>query len=112
MDEFALLPPDLQAQATILAGEAAWPVESARSVIEFCRQHEIAVVGVEEWVPVGDNPRVLGWSGYNIRFAGDWTAYVEENARHALEEIKWAQAAGGLPADVVFNLCLIPRGER
>jgi hypothetical protein len=111
MDELESFPPDLASAAVVLSGEPAWPADSARSVIEYLRQHEIAIVGVETWVRVGVNPRVLESSRYNVPNTGDWKLYVECNATHALEEISSAQESEGTPKEVLFNLTWISRGE-
>jgi hypothetical protein len=109
--ELTDFPPDLAAQATILACEPAWPPQTARRVVEYLRQSDQAVVGIELWVPEGRYPRVLGWSEYNVSFTGDWKQYVKENADQALLKISVAESSDDLPREILINLAWIDRKE-
>jgi hypothetical protein len=80
--ELSILPEALRKQAVILSGEAAWPKESTRDVIDFLLQKGYAVVGIELWIPEDNTPRVLGWSDYNMVFSGNWDQYVQLNAQY------------------------------
>ena len=90
----------------MLGGEAAWAPAAARDIIDFLRHAGFAVVGVEVWLPEGENPRVWGWSEYDVPFVEDWDQYVEANAIHALAEL-----ARDAPPDAVYNLAWISRDE-
>src|SRR5436853_5025666 len=105
------LPEALRAQAVILSGEPAWTTTPALAVVEFLRQKGSAVVGVEPWVPEGGCPRVLDWGGYDVPFHGDWLAYVDSNAAHAVAEIESAGRSSAVPDEGVFNLTWIGREE-
>lgn len=96
------LPARLRAQVVMLAGEPAWPAPEARAVVEFMREHGVAVVGVELLMAETDGPRLLGWSGYRVDFAGDWSRYVDENADRAVAELQ-----KDVPRGAVFNLTWI-----
>ena len=90
--DLSFFPKDLRAKAVILSGEAAWPREAAREVIDFLANNDYAPVGVELWEREGGSPRVLGWSNYKIDYSGDWPEYVESNAREAKRVLESATA--------------------
>lgn len=109
--DLADFPADLVAQAIILSGEPAWPPAAARLVIEFLRRSEVAVLGIELWLAVGEHPRVLGWSEYSVKFTGEWNSYVEENAARALAEVEGAERSERVPEEVLINLTWVSRRE-
>jgi hypothetical protein len=102
-DPAAALPESLRSRAIVLAGEYAWRAADVEPVIEAFRGLGVAVVGLEVWLPEGDSPRVLGQTEYDVPFKRPWVAYVDENARLALFELK----RRSVPADAVFNLTCI-----
>lgn len=104
--ELSILSEALRKQAVILSGEAAWPKETARGVIDFLLRNGYAVLGIELWVPEGGVPRVVGWSDYDVVSSGDWDEYVQLNAQHAIQELEKMAPEGSL-----YNLTWISRDE-
>lgn len=104
--DLSFFPKDLRAKAVILSGEAAWPTELARDVIDFLANNDFAPVGVELWEREGNCPRVLGWSDYKIDYSGDWTQYVKSNAREARRVLESATSENQL-----FNVTWLTRDD-
>ena len=107
------LPESLQTAAYRAVGEAAWPAKEALAVLASAGRLDIAICGVEVWLPTTPGPTIptpyfYHWSG-EAREAGEgWTEFVRRmNAAAAryIRDFKWDpndRAHQGLEA--YFNL--------
>ncbi len=101
-----VLPDELIRKATNIAGELAWAPRDARDVIEYLQNLHIAVVGLELWLREGNEPKVIGWSSYDVPFEGDWDSFVQKNAVAAKRELDRS-----IPDDALINLTWISRAD-
>jgi hypothetical protein len=104
--DLSLLPPALRDHAVFLGGEAAWHDAVARDVVAALRRQGIAVIGVEVWLAETEGPKVWGWSEYEVRAGGDWSAFVEQNSALALAELQ-----KDVPAEALWHFTLLREGE-
>lgn len=106
MEDTSIIPVTLLETSILLAGELAWPKQSAQDVVDYLSSNGIAVISVELWLPDGNVPIVTGWSEYEVKDFADWDSYVKQNAKHATDII-----TNVAETSVVFNLSWIDEDE-
>ena len=82
-----LFPEDFKKRA-IISGEWILPYADALSAIEIATAHQIAILGIDaiDILPPGKYQfYVSNYTGYDreIKFAGNWEAYVQKMNAHA-----------------------------
>jgi hypothetical protein len=87
-----VLPSAITSAATSHGNELVFPVAETERAIQVATEHQIAVLGVEVFRVLTQDPlhseRWLGvetYSGYEFEVRGDWVAFVAENNGAALE---------------------------
>ena len=96
---------ELIARATPIGTELAWLPQDAVDVINYLCDHDLAVLGIEIWIPGKDGPQVWGWSDYKIDFS-NWQRFVEDSCARALSEMKKL-----LPNNAIVNMTWVSESE-
>jgi hypothetical protein len=70
---------DIRLRAIAIGNELIFSYEDALAAIGIATEREIAVLGFDSGEVLEDGFQVLGYAGYdgNVRFTGNWKAYVE-----------------------------------
>ena len=86
-----VLPREIVDRALAIGNELILPCDDAFSAIDIATDHEIAVLGFDPGEVLANGFQVMGFSDYdrNIRFTGDWAAYV---ATVNAEAKRWMEA--------------------
>lgn len=95
----SVFPEEILKKGYPLGGEYGFPLDAARDVLNFLRRSAVAILGVEVWIPVGGDPRVVAISEYEVDRDADWPSYVNRTADAASKEL----ARTGLPSNALFN---------
>ena len=75
----SLVPPNLKARAVQLGDEFVYPYPDVLDVIGIANQNRISILGSEFFRIQADGLATMAISGYEIRFSGEWDAFVREN---------------------------------
>src|SRR5262249_3847688 len=82
-----ILPPAITSASIRNVDEWIIPLPEVREAIGLATAHGIAVVGVESFRIAANGLGVMGSSGYECEFQGDWSRYVDQNNSAALRYI-------------------------
>lgn len=97
------LPERLLVRAERLGNELAWPADAVREVIDWFRNANVAIVGVELWHEDHGAPKWISSSAYQCERSTDWHSYLECCATGALAFVDWSKQ----DPDALFNLTWI-----
>ena len=91
------LPEELRRRALATGNELILPYEDTLTAIAIATEQEIAVLGFEAGEVLGSGFQVLDYNGYDLKFSGDWKAYVRANnteAEHWVKEHRYGKNHG------------------
>jgi len=82
-----ILPHEIKGVSVRSGNECVIPFPKVREAIELASQHLIAVLGVEVFHILPSGLGTEGYSGYELKFNGNWTDFVSQNNESATNYI-------------------------
>lgn len=95
-DDFdRILPASITKASVRNVNEWVIPLPEVKQAIRLATEHLIAVLGVESFRILANGLGVVGYTGYEFEFIGNWPGYVRQNNGAALRYIEENQLGQG-----------------
>ena len=83
-----ILPQEVRQRSTLCGNEIVLSYEDVVTAIDLATAQQIAVLGFEAGEVKANGFQTIDYNGYDLKFSGDWNAFVLANNAEAIRWIK------------------------